>query len=590
MPNLAGLVREGYSGTLQSEQPPLSPLLWTTMMTGRSPLEHGILDFTRHNPETGAREPITSAERRVPAVWNMANQGGQRVAAIGLWATYPAEPVDGLMVSDRLFSFQHRQRQPPPGIVQPAAREPAVRAALAAAEAAVDEGELRRFLPSLTAEEWARFADPADPYAHPVSALRRILVETRVFDALAKQALAELAPRVTLLYLQGTDSIGHVFAPYAPPRQAWVPEADFARYHGVPERYFAAIDGLLGEYRDAVRAMGGILFLASDHGFLWADGRPRELSSMATATAGKWHRDQGIYLLWGSGIRAAEGRPGRGGIAQVCATLLALAGLPAGERIAGPALPGAPPGPAATVDYDATFQPPAPVAAAGTAAGSDEELAKLRALGYLGGAEAARRAAPPRAAGSTRTAGSFNNEGLIREARGEADAAIAAYEQAVEADPGLLSATWNLSNLLFESGRDLERADRLAIQALAAGLPSGPALLVRRAAAYQRSGRVERSVRLLAAAVAARPDEVELRIFRGRYRIEAGDCAGAEEDFAAAAGRSPENAVIQASLGLARLCRGDRSGARRAFERSLALDGDQPEVEKALAALAAGGG
>jgi len=589
MPNLAGLVREGFSGTLESEQPPLSPLLWTTMMTGRSPLEHGILDFTRHHPETGAREPITSAERRVPAIWNMASARGQRVAAIGLWATYPAEAIDGLMVSDRLFSFQHRQRQPPPGIVQPAGREPAVRAALDAAEAAVGEDELRRFLPSLTADEWARFADPPDPYAHPVSALRRILVETRVFHALAKQALAELAPRVTLVYLQGTDSIGHVFAPYAPPRQAWVPEGDFARYHAVPERYFAAIDGLLGEYRDAARAMGGVLFLASDHGFLWADGRPRELSSLATATAGKWHRDQGIYLLWGPGIAATEGRPGRGGIAQVCATLLALAGLPAGEGLAGPPLSGAPPGPAARFDYDATFRPE-PAAATSAPAGVDEELAKLRALGYLGGAEAARRAAPPRGAGSTRSGGSFNNEGLIREARGETDAAIAAYEQAVATDPGLLSATWNLSNLLFESGRDLERADRLAAQALAAGLPNGPALLVRRAAAYQRSGRVERSVRLLAAAVAARPREIELRIFRGRYRIETGDCAGAEEDFAAAAGRSPENAVVQASLGLARLCRGDRVGARRAFERSLALDADQPEVEKALAALVTGGG
>src|SRR5215218_1058712 len=89
MPNLAALVREGRPGVLSTIHPPLSPLVWTTMMTGTSPLEHGILDFTRRNPETGALEPITSGERLVPAVWNMAADGGKSVAVFGLWATWP---------------------------------------------------------------------------------------------------------------------------------------------------------------------------------------------------------------------------------------------------------------------------------------------------------------------------------------------------------------------------------------------------------------------------------------------------------------------------------------------------------------------
>ncbi len=71
---------------LSTQHPPLSPLLWTTMMTGTSPLEHEILDFTRFHPATGRKEPITSDERKVPAVWNMATQAGQehgRVRALG---------------------------------------------------------------------------------------------------------------------------------------------------------------------------------------------------------------------------------------------------------------------------------------------------------------------------------------------------------------------------------------------------------------------------------------------------------------------------------------------------------------------------
>src|SRR3989442_1518104 len=42
MPNLARLVREGTSGILDTIRPPLSPLIWTSMMTGVSPLDHGI--------------------------------------------------------------------------------------------------------------------------------------------------------------------------------------------------------------------------------------------------------------------------------------------------------------------------------------------------------------------------------------------------------------------------------------------------------------------------------------------------------------------------------------------------------------------
>ena len=105
MPTLARLTAEGTSGTLQTLSPPLSPLIWTTMMTGTSPLDHRILDFLRVNPVSGQREPITSDERKVPAIWNMATAGGKKTAAFGFWATYPAEAVNGLMVSDRLFTF-----------------------------------------------------------------------------------------------------------------------------------------------------------------------------------------------------------------------------------------------------------------------------------------------------------------------------------------------------------------------------------------------------------------------------------------------------------------------------------------------------
>src|SRR3954449_2035561 len=122
MPNLAALARDGRTAALSTIHPPLSPLVWMTMMTGTSPLDHGILDFTRRNPQTGDLEPITSGERRVPAIWNLATEAGKSVAVFGLWATWPAEPVRGLLVADRLSSFT-AGNHPPPGVVYPPGQE-----------------------------------------------------------------------------------------------------------------------------------------------------------------------------------------------------------------------------------------------------------------------------------------------------------------------------------------------------------------------------------------------------------------------------------------------------------------------------------
>jgi len=134
MPNLGRLVAEGTSGHLKTLSPALSPLIWTTMMTGNSPLEHGILDFVQFDPVSGQKEPITSSERRTPALWNMATTAGKRSAVFGLWATFPAEAIDGLVVSDRLFTFLYKESAPPQGIVFPADRESWARDGLARAE------------------------------------------------------------------------------------------------------------------------------------------------------------------------------------------------------------------------------------------------------------------------------------------------------------------------------------------------------------------------------------------------------------------------------------------------------------------------
>ena len=580
MPNLARLAREGTSGVLDTIRPPLSPLIWTSMMTGVSPLDHGILDFVQFNPKTGAKEPITSSLRRAPAIWNMASSAGRRVAVLGLWATYPAEAVNGTIVSDRLFTFLFKESAPPAGVVFPADRDAWARDVLQRAGQSADEASLKRFLPWLTSDAYRQYAESDDPYAQPVSALRRILIDTRVYDELGRDVIQRERPDLAIVYFEGTDTIGHVFAPFAPPRQPQVSEADYERYHDVPERYFRQIDERLGEYRRLAEASNATLMLASDHGFLWKDGRPTTLSSNATTTAAKWHRSEGMYVLWGPGIASATGHGGRGSVQQVCATLLALLALPPGRDVEGPPLPGAAASAGARVDYFAQYRPVA-APAANSAAVDRETLAKLKSLGYVsdGGPSSSGTA------GATRTPGSYNNEGVILKEHGKAVPAIEAFERALALDPNLSSALWNLSDLLFARGSDLDRSDEMLVRALGNGLPDGPKLLIGRAIGYQRSGQVDRSLKILNAALREQPDEAELWLFRGRYRVDAQQCAGAAADFEKAERLSPQHAPAYASEGVAWLCAGDKGAARRAFTRSLEIDPNQPKVREFLHSL-----
>lgn len=98
LPHLRAFADRGVSGPLETFHH-ASPVIWTTMATGVMPQEHGITEFVI--PTAKGDQPPSSGLRRVPALWNMATATGKRVAVAGWWATWPAEAVNGIMVSDR---------------------------------------------------------------------------------------------------------------------------------------------------------------------------------------------------------------------------------------------------------------------------------------------------------------------------------------------------------------------------------------------------------------------------------------------------------------------------------------------------------
>ena len=102
LPNLQAIARQGISTSLRPDGPLLSPRIWTSIATGRSPERHGIEGWVRLD-ETGRPRLYTSADRKVHAIWNMLSDAGSVRWADPVRVHERAEPRAQL-VAQRRFS------------------------------------------------------------------------------------------------------------------------------------------------------------------------------------------------------------------------------------------------------------------------------------------------------------------------------------------------------------------------------------------------------------------------------------------------------------------------------------------------------
>ena len=100
MPNVQKLVEQGSMAHIATLHPPLSPMLWTSIATGKRPFKHGIHGFSEPTPDGLGIQPVTNLSRRCKAVWNIFSQNDIKSVVIGWWPSHPAEPINGVMLSD----------------------------------------------------------------------------------------------------------------------------------------------------------------------------------------------------------------------------------------------------------------------------------------------------------------------------------------------------------------------------------------------------------------------------------------------------------------------------------------------------------
>lgn len=102
MPNVASIMSSGAWGRLESTMPPLTPVAWTSIITGVNPGKHGIYDAVRHDPATHRFSFVTTAARRVNALWSILSERGYTVGAMNVPVTYPADEVKGFAIPGML--------------------------------------------------------------------------------------------------------------------------------------------------------------------------------------------------------------------------------------------------------------------------------------------------------------------------------------------------------------------------------------------------------------------------------------------------------------------------------------------------------
>jgi tetratricopeptide (TPR) repeat protein len=576
LPHLARLVRAGVSGELRAELPLLSPLLWTSIATGRTVEDHGIADFLAKDPATGALVPVSSAARKVHALWTVLTAFGLRSDVVGWWATWPAEPILGTLVSDRvayqLFDFTEREAERDTGKVHPAEAWPAIRGKLVSAEAVGCE-EVRRFVDLDCAEIERRWAAlPAERKQEDrVNHLRKIVATTRSYHAIALDLLRDQAD-LTMVYYEGTDTFGHLFARFLPPPMPGVSAEEQRAFGRALPEYYVYADELLGELLAAADPQTTVL-LVSDHGFFTGEARPNVDPADFATGAPAWHRQFGVIVGAGPGLRPGEVRGA--GILDVAPTVLALLGLPVPPDLAGRPLPELLPAGAAPPDREllASFEslPRLRSSAAGSDPSQDaERLRELVALGYISpraletleprapggedGAGTAPSATAPAATSAAELQGASTeayNLGRILQRKGDLEGAERQYRIAIERLPSFGQGYASLAQVASVRGRHSEALDHLI-------------------EGFRRSGDMPM------AAVTGLVDEAR----------QCGRLADAERVLAGLKPRFAMESAYHAALGFLAEEKGSPAEALAHYDRALALQAtDELAIERKLTLL-----
>ena len=351
VPALARLARRGASGPLATVRPTEGPPVWTTLMTGRLPRDHGIRSASTYRLRLSATEwplmprgvaigllervglatrlPVTSGARRRRALWNVLDAFGAPSGLVRVWGTHPPEAVKGFVLSP-FFHATRGEAARAAGTLHP--RELAEEVRARAVSAADLDPALLRELVSPGEKAPALLADPL---------VKRLAEESLAPDLTYERAADVLRhaydPSLLVVTFQGYDLAGHAFFRYAHPEAFGNVSPDEQRRYG---RVLPGYAGLLARWAteiDRGRRPGDVLLVVSGHGLaptpLWRR-LVSALSGAETDAASHAGAPPGVLLAVGDGIQPGASVRGAS-VVDVAPTILYLLGLPVARDMEG---------------------------------------------------------------------------------------------------------------------------------------------------------------------------------------------------------------------------------------------------------------
>jgi predicted AlkP superfamily phosphohydrolase/phosphomutase len=351
LPVLAQALRRGAHGPLATLRPTEGPPIWTTILTGRLPRDHGIKSFTTYRlagsrgvfellpkgalvgalERTGlvTRRAVTAASRKRRALWDILNAFDIPTGTVRVWGTHPPQNVQGFVLSPYFHLLRHD-----PARVGEALHPPDLLREVTAR--GVEADDVDRAMVS-------RFVDLEERIEGDTAPWRRELVERALVPDITYERAGTVLrqaydPPFFVTCYQGLDVVGHAFTRFArPERFGDVTSAEVRRYGAVVDRYAAYLSERVGEAAEALRP-GEILLVVSGYGMepvrLWRRAlygltgeRPVPSGTHAAAP-------DGFLLALGDGIK-----PGAvmrsASVLDVAPTILYLMGLPVARDMEG---------------------------------------------------------------------------------------------------------------------------------------------------------------------------------------------------------------------------------------------------------------
>ncbi len=101
MPNLDEITRRGTRGVLNSTIPYLTPVAWSSMLTGVRPSKHCIFGYNVMENREGMIIGLLANRSKIksPTVMDIFTQLGRKVVSVNMPMTYPPQPQDGTIIS-----------------------------------------------------------------------------------------------------------------------------------------------------------------------------------------------------------------------------------------------------------------------------------------------------------------------------------------------------------------------------------------------------------------------------------------------------------------------------------------------------------